>query len=67
MCEVLSQFLGEIKFALLLDPHTYFIKTVGEFVCIVCGKQFMAKNAMTTTGVSTLNEVIDIWIFVMII
>ena len=46
MCEILSQFLCEIKFALLLDPHTYFIKTVGEFVCNVCGKQFMAKNAL---------------------
>ena len=25
---------------------TYFIKLVGEFVCNVCGKQFMAKNAL---------------------
>ena len=25
---------------------TYFIKMVGEFVCNVCGKQFMTKNAL---------------------
>ena len=46
LCEILSQFLCEIKFALLLDLHTYFIQTVGESVCNVCGKQFMAENAL---------------------
>ena len=42
----LNFYLCEIKFALLLDPHTYLIKTVGVFVCNVCGKQFMAKNTL---------------------